>query len=60
MADLTKQLVWAFEFLRRKVKISQVGIVQKVKKKVKKSARLLLHSMNTLASLHVIHALTTL
>ena len=58
MADLTKQLVWAFEFLRRKVKISQVGIVQKVKK-VKKSARLLLYSMNTLASPHVIQALTT-
>ena len=32
MADLTKKLVWEFEFLRRKVKISQVGIVQKVEK----------------------------
>ena len=38
-----------FEFLCRKVKISHVGTVQKVKK-VKKSARLLLYSINTLAS----------
>ena len=41
-----------FEFLCRKVKISHVGTVQKVKK-VKKSARLLLYSINTLASQRV-------
>ena len=58
MEELTKQLVWVFEFLRRKVKISQVGIVQKVKK-VKKSARLLLYSINTLASQRVACAPTT-
>ena len=38
-----------FEFLRRKVKICHVGIVQKVKN-AKKSARLLLYSINTLVS----------
>ena len=58
MAKLAKQLVWVFEFLRGKVKISQVGIVQKVKK-VKKSARLLLYSINTLASQRVACAPTT-
>ena len=36
-----------FEFLRRKVKICNIGIVQKVKN-AKKSARLLLYSINTL------------
>ena len=40
------------EFLRRKVKIGYVGIVQKVEK-VKKSARLKNNSINTLASQHV-------
>ena len=58
MAELAKQLVWVFEFLCRKVKISQVGIVQKVKKG-KKSARLLLYSINTLASQRVACAPTT-
>ena len=58
MAELAKQLVWSFQFLRRKVKISQLGIVQKVKK-MKKSARLLLYSINTLASQRVACAPTT-
>ena len=58
MTELAKQLVWLFEFLHRKVKISQVGIVQKVKK-VKKSARLLLYSIKTLESQRVACASTT-
>ena len=47
MGDVAK-----IEFLRRKVRIGYVGIVQKVEK-VKKSARLKKYSINTLASQRV-------
>ena len=47
MGDVAK-----IEFLRKKVRIGCVGIVQKVEK-VKKSARLKKYSINTLASQRV-------